>query len=87
MTGKHYNWHKLWAIDLAACTATHDSGLVFQFTQTHDEPAAWDGQPTNINEWQASLASKMPLPDLAKHAARLAREAGDAYLYALKKRH
>lgn len=31
MTGKHYNWHKRWAVDLKAASATHDSGLVARF--------------------------------------------------------
>lgn len=83
MTGKHYGWHRRWIVDLAACTATHDSGLVFKFTQADD--GEWDGHAVNLDGWQAT--QMMPLPDLAKHAQRLAREAGDAYLYQLKRRH
>jgi hypothetical protein len=85
MTGKHYQWHLKWKIDQEACTATHESGLVFQFSQT--EAGAWDGAPVNLNEWQEEQLKSMPLPDLAKHAQRLAKEAGEAYLYQLKKRH
>jgi hypothetical protein len=32
MTGKHYQWHKRWAVDLAARFATHDSGMVVDFS-------------------------------------------------------
>lgn len=31
MTGKHYDWHKRWTVDLTAGSATHDSGLVVRF--------------------------------------------------------
>lgn len=85
MTGKHKNWHKRWQVDLSACTATHDSGLIFKFTLADD--GEWDGSAVNLDSWQDSMAGKMPLPDLAQHAQRLAREAGDAYLWQLKKRH
>lgn len=49
MTGKHYNWHKRWTVDLEAASATHDSGLVARFLllplteaqkQAHDDSAA-----------------------------------------------
>lgn len=86
MTGKHYNWHKKWSVDLAACTATHDSGLIVKFTQATDDPMAWDGEPINDVEWLASMRGKMPPHDLVKHTARLLREAGDAYMWQLKKR-
>lgn len=32
MAGKHHNFHKRWTVDLAANTATHESGLVIEFT-------------------------------------------------------
>lgn len=85
MTGKHYNWHRRWVVDLAACTATHDSGLIFTFVQ--DGSGEWVGKPTNLDAWQEEQLKRMPLPDLAKHAGRLAQEAGDAYLWQLKRRH
>ena len=85
MTGKHYNWHKRWIVDLETCTATHDSGLVFKFSQA--EADAWDGHPENLDAWQDEQLKRRPLLDLAKHAQRLAKEAGDAYLYQLKHRH
>jgi hypothetical protein len=87
MAGKRYNWHKRWQVDLSACTATHDSGLVFQFRQAEDDPAMLDGEAINLEEWQAQQLERMPLPDLVKHVQRLSREAGDAYLWQLNKRH
>lgn len=86
MTGKHYNWHKRWQVDLSACTATHDSGLVVRFRQA-DESGAWDGKPENSEIWFEKMKSTMPPHDLASHVGRLMREAGDAYLWQLKKRH
>ena len=85
MTGKHYNWHRRWVIDLAACTATHDSGLIFAFRQ--DGAGEWSGHLVNLDAWQTEQLKRMPFPDLVKHARRLAKEAGDAYLWQLKKRH
>lgn len=87
MTGKHYNWHKRWTVDLSACTATHDSGLVVRFAQAVDDPRAWDGTPVNSEEWFAKIKHTMPPQDLANHAARMMREAGEAYQWQLKKRH
>ena len=31
MTGKHYQWHKRWAVSLEAASAVHESGLVVRF--------------------------------------------------------
>lgn len=87
MVGKHYKWHQRWKIDLAACTATHDSGLIVRFAEADDAPGAWDGTPLNSEEWFARIKDTMPPRDLERHAARLMREAGDAYLYQLKRRH
>lgn len=83
MTSKHYGWQKNWQVDLSTSTATHDSGLVFQFQQS--APGVWDGEATNMEEWQSR--QRMPIADLMKHAGRLAREAGDAFNGALAKRH
>ncbi len=85
MANKNFNWHKRWEVDLSACTATHDSGIQFSFTQ--DGTGEWRGKPTNLDTWQDEQLKRMPLPDLVKHSQRLAREAGDAYLWQLKKRH
>ena len=86
LTGKHYNWHRRWVIDLAAHTATHDSRLVVHFERATDAPA-YDGRAVNLQTWLNSQSGKMPAPDLAKHAARLMREAGQAYQRALKNGH
>lgn len=87
MVGKHYNWHQRWKVDLSACTATHDSGLVVRFTQADDDPHAWDGSSDNAEAWFAKLKGTMPPNDIANHAARLMREAGEAYQWQLQKRH
>jgi hypothetical protein len=70
-----------WKIDLATSTATHESGLAFKFTQDPEDAGAWDGQPQNLEEWLSR--TKAPFSEVA----RLAREAGSAYLQALKGRH
>lgn len=31
MTGRHYNWHTRWTVDVEAASATHESGLVARF--------------------------------------------------------
>lgn len=31
MTGKHYQWHKRWALNASDRTATHDSGLTVRY--------------------------------------------------------
>lgn len=87
MGGKHQNWHKRWTVDLSAGTATHDSGLIVRFVVSNDTAGAWDGSAVNAEEWFASIKDSMPPRDLEKHAARLLREAGDAYLYQLNRRH
>ena len=69
MTGRHYNWHRRWGIDLAACTATHDSGLVVKFSEAKDSPGAWDGTPVNAQEWLTG--QNMPPRDLEQHAIRI----------------
>lgn len=86
MTGKNYNWHKRWLVDLADCTATHESGLVVQFKKA-EESGAWDGTPLNSEEWFEKTKNTMPPQDLIKRASRLMREAGEVYTWSLKKRH
>lgn len=87
MTGKHYGWPRRWIVDLATCTAIHESGLIVRFVESQDSPGAWDGTPINAQEWLTSIKNTMPRHDLERHAARLMREAGDAYRYQLKRRH
>lgn len=31
MTGKHYQWHKRWRLDVEVASATHDTGLLVRF--------------------------------------------------------
>jgi len=31
MTGKHYNWHKRWRLDVESASASHDTGLLVRF--------------------------------------------------------
>lgn len=72
-------WRSRWTVDLSACTATHRDGWVFQFAIAEDDPDAIDGQCIG-----------QPEPLTAEHiagAARIAREAGDAYVEARNKRH
>lgn len=68
-----------WTVNLDAATATHPDGWVFKFSPADDTPGAFDGacigQPEKITP--AHLAS----------AARIAREAGDAYIKARADRH
>jgi hypothetical protein len=88
MVGKRYNWHKHWTVDLAACTATHDTGLIVHFKKSDDDETAWDGSiPDGGTKWFEKIKGTMPPQDIANHVARLMREAGDAYLYQLKQRH
>lgn len=86
MSGKHRHWHRRWAVDLAAGTATHDSGLVVRAVRTPDDDAT-DYQPANLDAWQSRMLGTMPLPDLAAHAQRLMREAVEVYRHALDRRH
>jgi len=78
MTGKHYNWHKRWAVDLAALTASHDSGLVVRFEAHPDARRAGD----NVAEWQARACDEMNALDMANHTRRRLDEAGRAWEWA-----
>lgn len=86
MTGKHHNWHRRWAIDLAACTATHDSGLIVRAKRTPDDDG-YNFTPANLPEWQTAMLASMPMSNLIPHAQRLIREATEAYQYSLRGRH
>lgn len=66
-----------WKIDLEAGTATHPDGWVFEFRK--DPDGAYSGTCTGNPE-------PFSLED-ALAGARLAREAGEAYLAALRVRH
>jgi len=38
MTGRHYNWHKRWRLDVESASAIHESGWKVRFTQPGSEP-------------------------------------------------
>lgn len=86
MASKHYGWQKRWVVDVDARTATHDTGLVFHFVR---EPNGWSGEAdkTVMQQWAALQQVKMPLPDVARHGQRLAREAGDIWQATWQKAH
>lgn len=56
-------------MDRIACTATHESGLVYQFKKAGD--GAWDGEAIYIPD------------DIGQAAPRLASEAGAIYVEAM----
>ena len=73
-------WTKAWTIDLNTCEARHESGLVVAFEEDDD---GWlgtvkPGTEAGLLKHGAAAAAQM--------AARLMREAGDAYQKALKAR-
>lgn len=86
MTGKHRNFHRRWVVDLAACTATHDSGLVVRAVRAPDDDAT-DYQAANLDAWQTEMLKTMPISNLIPHAQRLMREAIEVYQAALDRRH
>jgi len=67
-----------WQVDLSACTATHESGLIVRFTLAEDDAGGWQGEVVNIEKIDASNPSAV---------AGLVREAGDVYAQALRDRH
>lgn len=68
-----------WTINLDTATATHENGLVVKFAPVPGEPGAFDGEL--VGEIPASL------PRNPTALARLAREAGEAYIAARNGRH
>lgn len=73
-------WTKAWTIDLNTCEARHESGLVVVF---EEDDEGWFGTPKPGTE--AALL-RQGADAAAQMAARLMREAGDAYQKALKAR-
>lgn len=67
-------WRKRWRVDLSACTATHESGVVVKFERAQD--GEFDGTVTN----QPDASDIAGLP-------RLLSEAGDIYYEHLQGRH
>lgn len=68
-----------WTINLDTATATHSSGLVIKFAPVPGEPGAFDG------EISGTLPAGLPQDPAA--IARLAREAGEAYIASRNARH
>lgn len=66
-----------WQANIVERTATHTSGLVVRFTPADDTPGAWDGK---IDQ---PIPTSIPLD--ASAIARMMREAGDAFIAAIKK--
>jgi hypothetical protein len=65
------NWRKHWAVDLVACTVSHDNGLVVTFPNL-------DNDDFEINEeavFGADLDMFLELPQLLCEAAEIIREA------------
>lgn len=87
MTGKHYRWQTRWTIDLGACTARHESGLVVCFSQAADTPGAWDGELLEDPALTAQLVRKHGPHNIGPMVARLMREAAQLYTEALNARH
>ena len=81
MTGKHYNFHRRWAVDLVKNTATHESGLMVTFTRHTDSGGGWDGAVTdaNGNATFAILRAKHGADNAAAMLPRLMREAGEVF--------
>jgi len=109
MTGKHYQWHRRWTVDLLAGNATHDTGLVVRFLalplteaqkREHDSDVAigkcWtpDGrewgvltQGAILEETFEHLKEKNGPHNAQAMLARLAREAGDVWVWHKAREH
>jgi len=67
-------WRSRWTVDLEAATAKHRDGWQFRFAPADDDPGAFDGE---------CIAQPDPLTaEQMRAAARIAREAGDAFMEA-----
>lgn len=80
MTGKHYKWQARWRVDLAARTATHESGLVVHFARNPDDDR-WGGraEETNAQSVYAGLVEDHGAHNAPQMMARLLREAGEIF--------
>lgn len=72
-----------WRVNLTDNTATHDTGLVMLFERDPNTPGAWNGNPTNLDDWQKRQG--LPFADLAHCLPRLMRLSGDAFAAARKR--
>jgi hypothetical protein len=82
MSGKHHNFHKRWTVDLAASTATHESGLVIEFA-----PKTGVGIPLASTEQVALdyLSVKNGRGNAGVMLDRLKREAVDVFQWVKSK--
>lgn len=55
------------------------TGLLVNFKRAPDDPTAWDGKPSNLDEVVAELSKSEPIEEVAKSLARLIREAGELF--------
>lgn len=78
MTSKHYRWQTRWRVDHAAGKATHDSGLIVQFTGAAGSP----GQAVNEADTLAALAVKNGPHNAPQMLRRLLKEAEELHLKA-----
>ena len=73
------DWHELWTVDLETATVTHVDGWAFRFTPAKGPRGVFDGeivgQPNPLT--QAHMQS----------AAQIARQAGEAFMDARRRRH
>lgn len=85
MTGKHFNFHRRWTVDLATNTARHESGMVVKFTP-HPE-GGWDGQPDpdNASATFAILSAQHGAGNAAAMLPRLMRESAEVFTRACSK--
>lgn len=81
MTGKHFNFHRRWAVDLVKNTATHESGLLVTFTRHTDDGGGWDGavDDANGNATFVILSAKHGAGNAAAMLPRLMREGAEVF--------
>jgi hypothetical protein len=87
MSSENRYWHKAWTVDLKNQTATHKIGLVVRFARAGE---GYDGKPTAESAQRVfeALMREQTQNEAAQRLARLMREAGDAFTYALdRERH
>ena len=65
------HWQRRWTVDVNACEARHDSGLIVRFTK---DAEGYNGTSPNAQEWFA----QNPV-ERGNLIARLMREAGEVY--------